>query len=852
MQTRPNVFNQRGGDTIVVERLSHGLSARGHSVSIDITGAADPKNFDLVHLFNFATTGLTQQYAERAVAAGTPYVVTTLYEDMPSFHNQSHYVARKLFGYIDGGQTSGSWSMSVGELAQIPCSNRFQADLIARGAACLMSNGRGESDALRRDFPETAKIVEVPLGSELGAAADAELFERAFGIKDFVLCVGRLETRKNQLMLLKALEHSDLPVVLATGGFTYQPEYEAAIRAFRRKGKTILVGMLDQVMLSSAYAACRVHALPSWYELPGLVSLEAASRNKNIVVTRTGTTADYVGDTAFYCTPWDVDSILSAVTAAYYSPAREGLVQMAHRHTWEEAVGATERVYSEVVVGGARVAPQVRENVAWGNVAPAESNGENRMNRETPNFEDILERGESAAKLADFETADTLLAQAEQLNPTSTRVMKARGAVALARMNPEQAAVFFDRALGIESSDPKLLTGRGMCELLRGRYEEAIGFFQRSLQIAPDYLVALHQLLDCSYNLNRFDQALGSLNAYLAIRPDDLDIRFCLAGCLYKSGDSERAMRELERIQSVNAGHEGARDLMAIINARTSSAEIPATTVAQNETQRSLSELSERIRSWKVGSSVADTTEPVSGADMSSEVEVATEIARIEELKRVGNFQEAMMALAQLRTRPLSANFSEICECLEGEFTVLGGDLTGAAMKYDQILRANPNCARAWCGKGALAAEAAVWKSAEECFNRALASNSESDVAYAGMGICAMVVNDTERAFTNFQRATELNPENNRALLGLLQTGYPLKRYSEMERMLGAYLNLHPASLDILYSFAGVLFAQGKVNEARMEVEKILIFEPQHEHALELRGIIAQAQSERSLKNNQM
>jgi cytochrome c-type biogenesis protein CcmH/NrfG len=115
-----------------------------------------------------------------------------------------------------------------------------------------------------------------------------------------------------------------------------------------------------------------------------------------------------------------------------------------------------------------------------------------------------------------------------------------------------------------------------------------------------------------------------------------------------------------------------------------------------------------------------------------------------------------------------------------------------------------------------------------------------------------MVVNDTERAFANFQRATELNPENNRALLGLLQTGYPLKRYSEMERMLGAYLNLHPASLDILYSFAGVLFAQGKVNEARMEVEKILIFEPQHEHALELRGIIAQAQSERSLKNSQI
>ena len=42
----------------------------------------------------------------------------------------------------------------------------------------------------------------------------------------------------------------------------------------------------------------------------------------------------------------------------------------------------------------------------------------------------------------------------------------------------------------------------------------------------------------------------------------------------------------------------------------------------------------------------------------------------------------------------------------------------------------------------------------------------------------------------------------------------------------------------MLYSFAGILFAQGKVEQAKTEVEKILIFEPQHTRALELRGII--------------
>jgi uncharacterized protein HemY len=42
----------------------------------------------------------------------------------------------------------------------------------------------------------------------------------------------------------------------------------------------------------------------------------------------------------------------------------------------------------------------------------------------------------------------------------------------------------------------------------------------------------------------------------------------------------------------------------------------------------------------------------------------------------------------------------------------------------------------------------------------------------------------------------------------------------------------------MLYSFAGILFAQGKVEQAKSEVEKILIFEPEHTRALELRDLI--------------
>ena len=855
MQTRPNVYAQRGGDTIVLDRLRDGLIERGHSVTVDLRGDADLSSFDLVHLFNFATVDLTTLFAERATAAGIPYVVTSLYEDIPTFQHQSYLVAISLMQYVQGGQQPDSFAISYQQLSAVAPARRFAADELVRNAAVIMPNGAGEAAALQRDFPSAQSIVTVPLGSEIGELCGPELFERTYGERDFVLCVGRLESRKNQLMLLKALEDSPLTVVLAAGGFSYQPEYEAAIRAFKRRGKTVILGRVDAQMLSSAYAACRIHVLPSWYELPGLVTLEAAARGKNIVVTRTGTTADYVGDRAFYCLPWDCDSVLSAVTAAYYSPAKQGLVEMAQSYSWAKTVEQTEAVYQGVVARGESVtmpktvASQVEEKAA--------TVGENSMSRETVNFEEIVERGEIAAKRADFAAADTYLAEAERISPNSTRVLKARGAVLLAQMKPAEARSFFDRALAMEPNEAKLLVGRGMCDLLQHRADLALPFFEQALALEPDYLVALYQILECAYSIGQYDRAIKAINAYLRVRPEDIEIRFCLAGCLFKDGQSDAAQKELDIVERYNPEHVGARELRQVMASGEYAAsrsavvaptpQIVPTGSSGAALRASLSELSDRVRSWKVdanaSTSKADPT-PAQTAEVFSEEHVAQSIGRIEDLKRSGEFSAAIDELTKLVSRgALASPYREIADCLEAEFTVLTGDLATAGKMYDEILKRNSDCARALCGKGALAAEGQQWKLAEQYFTQALASDPDCDVAYAGMGICAMTENNIDKAFGFFQASTERNPENHRALLGLLQTGYPLKRYTEMERMLTAYLDLHPASLDMLYSFAGLLFAQGKVQEAKLEIEKILIFEPQHEHALELRGMIDQTAS---------
>jgi tetratricopeptide (TPR) repeat protein len=176
--------------------------------------------------------------------------------------------------------------------------------------------------------------------------------------------------------------------------------------------------------------------------------------------------------------------------------------------------------------------------------------------------------------------------------------------------------------------------------------------------------------------------------------------------------------------------------------------------------------------------------------------------------------------------------------CIEAEFLVMDNELIEADRAYDSILSSNSKAPRAMCGKGALAAERQEWSVAQEWFEKALAVNPRHDVGLAGLGLCAMISNKQEKAFELFTQAVASNPENRRALLGVLQLGYPLKKYTDIEKAINAYLELHPANVEMLYSFAGILFAQGKVEQAKSEVEKILIFEPKHERALELRDII--------------
>jgi glycosyltransferase involved in cell wall biosynthesis len=341
-------------------RLKEQLEQRGAKVDFSGDPAASVREYDLVHLFNLTLPFCTDPFAKNAVRNNVPFVVTSLQENFPQYYHKamaafSWFSERAATG---PGPKAGRKSLAETLALAVPfalTTSPFAAVAADRLFAC----GRTEADFLSSLFPQ-ASVEVVQFGSSVrNADAPASLFEQAFNVRDFVLVVGRLELRKNQLMLLHALEESDLPVVFADGGFTYQPDYSNLCHTFKRKGRTLFTGRLTDELLVSAYRACKVHCLTSWYELPGLVSLEAARYGCPIVASSWGCLPDYLGPSCEWCSPEDPESIRNAVLKAFENGKRGSATAMAGQYTWERFGAETLAHYGKALAEHTHFAPEM-------------------------------------------------------------------------------------------------------------------------------------------------------------------------------------------------------------------------------------------------------------------------------------------------------------------------------------------------------------------------------------------------------------------------------------------------------------------------------------------------------------
>lgn len=177
-----------------------------------------------------------------------------------------------------------------------------------------------------------------------------DLFRQEFSIDGpYILNVANLESRKNQLNLIKAMKSfPEMKLVLI--GFERDPEYAKECK--KEGGDQVhYIGSLphDSALLKSAYAGCELFALPSMLETPGLAALEACACGAKILITNQGCAREYFGEGAVYVNPLDVNDISAAIAQSL--SVQQNLLQslvIRSNYSWAHVVEEMTAIYKEI------------------------------------------------------------------------------------------------------------------------------------------------------------------------------------------------------------------------------------------------------------------------------------------------------------------------------------------------------------------------------------------------------------------------------------------------------------------------------------------------------------------------
>ncbi len=180
------------------------------------------------------------------------------------------------------------------------------------------------SDFLRRELVEKVpgvagrvEVVSSGVDLERFRPRDADEARRALGWSGegpFLLCVGRLDERKNVVRLADAFAR------LGRGSLAFVGDGPARGALAGRPGVT-LAGRVPHAAVADWVAACDVLCQPSLVEPLGQALLEAMASQRSVVATTVGGPPEFVTPAAgVLVDPWSVESIAAGLEGAAALP----------------------------------------------------------------------------------------------------------------------------------------------------------------------------------------------------------------------------------------------------------------------------------------------------------------------------------------------------------------------------------------------------------------------------------------------------------------------------------------------------------------------------------------------------
>jgi alpha-1,3-rhamnosyl/mannosyltransferase len=235
-------------------------------------------------------------------------------------------------------------------------------EAVERATRVITSSRYTAEQLLAHTSVSQSKLRIIPLGVDppamtLSPGERLVVRERLVGEgNEMILSVGVLQTRKNTLNALRALQK--LPGryrLILVGGDGYGSE--AIHEYIRRQGlgpRVQVRGYVTLGELRSLYQSASVLLFPSLEEGFGLPVLEAMTNGLPVVASRTASLPEVGGEAALYVDPHDPQDIADKVRRAVEdSELRRKLIQQglerAREFSWRRVAEATLKVYDEAL-----------------------------------------------------------------------------------------------------------------------------------------------------------------------------------------------------------------------------------------------------------------------------------------------------------------------------------------------------------------------------------------------------------------------------------------------------------------------------------------------------------------------
>ncbi len=385
-QSRIDLYDPKGGDTSQMEHTKSAIEKIDPSIKIDIRPEikiTDIDNYDLVHLFNLDWVCETYLQAVWARQHNKPIVLSAIHhsaQEVREYEDLYRFDIRRLYNWAVSSQplrdewkniyrSATNYGKAFPSLVQILAGIRYQQREIIKMSDIVLVQTDKEAEDIKLDF----NVPEFPW-AKIVNGVDLEIFSRSdnkeflklmmdeFG-EDFtdtpiILNVGRVEPRKNQLNLIKAFESlkkrnelENYKLVFIGDMTKRSPEYKYRFKIKDRFSPNIYyLGQRSQNIVASAMSHQGIYVHPSWFETTGLVALEAAVAGMRVVASG-DRIKEYLGNNAYYCSPWDVEELQRAIINASESKplSSEYKAEIASKYGWEQTASQTIEVYRRLL-----------------------------------------------------------------------------------------------------------------------------------------------------------------------------------------------------------------------------------------------------------------------------------------------------------------------------------------------------------------------------------------------------------------------------------------------------------------------------------------------------------------------